>query len=173
MYNIILAYETRHVHIEELNDSRSIGISIYNTIILSGFGLLASFAIKTDPTMTYLLMGSIKVFCVAITICIIFLPKVSQLRKDPEGKNLNVTRRMTVNNRASANSNQSQKLSLKVKCESPQVKKTATAHFEPIIECPAVARDHLMDTLKVNPIEMTEDQASNIALNASSSATDE
>ena len=27
--------------------------------------------------MTYLLMGAIKVFCVAITICVIFLPKVT------------------------------------------------------------------------------------------------
>ena len=93
--DVYLAYETRHVHIEELNDSRSIGISIYNTIILSGFGLLASFAVKSDSSMHYLLLTAIKVFCVAITICVIFLPKIAQLYKDPEGKNLNVTRRLT------------------------------------------------------------------------------
>ena len=91
----VSAYETRQVHIEELNDSRNIGISIYNTIILSGFGVLASFAIKADVSMQYLLMSSIKIFCVAITVCIIFLPKIRQLRKDPDGVNFNVTRRLT------------------------------------------------------------------------------
>ncbi|XP_075258877.1 gamma-aminobutyric acid type B receptor subunit 2-like [Convolutriloba macropyga] len=95
LYGAFLAYETRGVHIEELNDSRSIGVSIYNTIILSSFGLLASLAIHTDPSMHYLLLSAIKVFCVAITMCVIFLPKMRQLQKDPEGKNLNVTRRLT------------------------------------------------------------------------------
>ena len=73
------AYETRNVKIEALNDSKNIGMSVYNVFILSCTG--AVFSLLMDPLRneTVFIVTSV---CITVstttTLLIIFTPKVSE-----------------------------------------------------------------------------------------------
>lgn len=76
VFGAFLAWETRHVAIKELNDSKLIGVCIYNVFILSVAGVLTS-SISANPVSSFILIASFIIFCTSITTIVIFAPKVS------------------------------------------------------------------------------------------------
>ncbi|XP_052217128.1 gamma-aminobutyric acid type B receptor subunit 2-like [Dreissena polymorpha] len=48
-FGAFLAWETRRVHIDNLNDSKTIGICLYNVVVLSVVGLVLSLILKDKP----------------------------------------------------------------------------------------------------------------------------
>ncbi|RUS81651.1 hypothetical protein EGW08_010568 [Elysia chlorotica] len=84
-FGCFLAWETRHVSIPALNDSQYIGMSVYNVVIMCVSGAAVSFIIKDMPTQSFVIIGLFIVFCTTITLCLVFLPKIIQLKRNPKG----------------------------------------------------------------------------------------
>ncbi|XP_052271662.1 gamma-aminobutyric acid type B receptor subunit 2-like [Dreissena polymorpha] len=80
-FGAFLAWETRHVHIDALNDSKTIGICVYNVVILSAVELLLSLVLQDKPVV---LLGVTSVCLFAGTLAsemLIFLPKMLAVYK--------------------------------------------------------------------------------------------
>ena len=77
VFGCFLAWETRQVSIPALNDSKYIGMSVYNVVIMCVCGAAVSFVIKDQPTSSYVIIGFFIIFCTTITLCLVFVPKVT------------------------------------------------------------------------------------------------
>ena len=76
-----MAWETRNVTIPALNDSRYIGMSVYNVAVLSIIGAIVAFAV--DGSMHYKAPYAISslclIACTTVTLLLVFVPKVIYL----------------------------------------------------------------------------------------------
>jgi gamma-aminobutyric acid type B receptor len=63
------------VKMEALNDSKLIGVCIYNVLILSVLGTAIGFILDSDPDMSYGFRSGIVLVGVILTIVIMFVPK--------------------------------------------------------------------------------------------------
>ena len=77
----ILSFTSRHhtfrnVNIPALNDSKYIGLSIYNVVIFSALGVPLSYLLADNSGYTYAIVGGLIIFCTTLTLCLLFLPKV-------------------------------------------------------------------------------------------------
>ncbi|XP_064634333.1 gamma-aminobutyric acid type B receptor subunit 2-like [Lineus longissimus] len=86
VFGCFLAWETRHVSIPALNDSKYIGMSVYNTVIMCIAGAAVSVVIQNQLNASFTIIGLFIIFCTSITLCLVFLPKLIQIRKDPKGE---------------------------------------------------------------------------------------
>lgn len=77
VFGCFLAWETRQVSIPALNDSKYIGMSVYNVVIMCVCGAAVSFVIKDQPNAAFIIIGLFIIFCTTITLCLVFVPKVS------------------------------------------------------------------------------------------------
>lgn len=78
-FGAFLAWETRHITIPELNDSKLIGLCIYNVFILCIIGVLLTAVINSDPITSFSLIASFIIFCTTVTIVVLFAPKVREI----------------------------------------------------------------------------------------------
>lgn len=78
IFGCFLAWETREVSIPALNDSKYIGMSVYNVVIMCVSGVPISFIIRDQLDASYLIIGLFIIFCTTITLCLVFVPKVSK-----------------------------------------------------------------------------------------------
>ncbi|XP_072016481.1 gamma-aminobutyric acid type B receptor subunit 2-like [Amphiura filiformis] len=85
IFGAFLAWETRQVTISALNDSKLIGISVYNVIVLCTIGVSVSFVINNDPAILYIFTSCVLLFCTTITLIIVFVPKIISVYKYPDG----------------------------------------------------------------------------------------
>ncbi|XP_072016482.1 gamma-aminobutyric acid type B receptor subunit 2-like [Amphiura filiformis] len=85
IFGAFLAWETRQVTISALNDSKLIGISVYNVIVLCTIGVSVSFVINNDPAILYIFTSCVLIFCTTITLIIVFVPKIISVYKYPDG----------------------------------------------------------------------------------------
>ncbi|CAF0720835.1 unnamed protein product [Brachionus calyciflorus] len=85
IFGCFFAYETRHVTIAALNDSKYIGISVYNVLIMCTAGSAISFIVH-NKNSSFILITLFIFACTTITLCLVFIPKVIQVKKDPIGK---------------------------------------------------------------------------------------
>ncbi|KAL5005108.1 hypothetical protein ScPMuIL_018564 [Solemya velum] len=85
LFGVFLAWETRNVKIPALNDSKNIGLCIYNVFTMSAVGLVITMLIPANQVVAVFLVPCI---CIILsttgTICIIFLPKVVDVLKGHE-----------------------------------------------------------------------------------------
>ena len=77
LYGLFLAYETRNVVYAHLNDSRVIGICVYNVVVLSTIGAFLALILKNEQ---YVELYSALSVCISFpavaTVSLIFIPKV-------------------------------------------------------------------------------------------------
>ena len=66
------------VQVAALNDSKVIGICIYNVVLLSIVGTVVTFTIKDDPSMMYGFNSAVLNAGTMTTTSILFLPKVEK-----------------------------------------------------------------------------------------------
>ncbi|XP_025087523.1 gamma-aminobutyric acid type B receptor subunit 2-like isoform X6 [Pomacea canaliculata] len=85
-FGCFLAWETRHVSIPALNDSKYIGLSVYNVVIMCTCGAAVTFVIKDQPTHSFVIIAVFIIFATTATLCLVFVPKIIQLRRDPKGE---------------------------------------------------------------------------------------
>ncbi|XP_053374069.1 gamma-aminobutyric acid type B receptor subunit 1-like [Mercenaria mercenaria] len=76
-FGAFLAWETRKVKIEVLNDTHEIGLCIYNVVILSAVGLIMTLLMEDKDALVYVITsGCIQIGTTFIEI-VIFVPKVA------------------------------------------------------------------------------------------------
>ena len=76
MFGCFLAWETRQVSISALNDSKYIGMSVYNVVIMCLCGAAISFVISDQPNPSFIIISLFILFSTTITLCLVFVPKV-------------------------------------------------------------------------------------------------
>nr|XP_006814353.1 PREDICTED: gamma-aminobutyric acid type B receptor subunit 2-like [Saccoglossus kowalevskii] len=85
LFGCFLAYETRNVCVDGLNDSKQICVSVYNIVVLCVLGITVNLAVSDNPTLTYGFTAAIIVLCTTFTLCLIFVPKIKMIISDPSG----------------------------------------------------------------------------------------
>jgi hypothetical protein len=65
------------VQVEGLNDSKNIGLCIYNVVVLSVLAVTMGFAVEYQVELSYTLLSGFILAATTLTQCIIFVPKVS------------------------------------------------------------------------------------------------
>lgn len=77
LFGAFLAWQTRKVSIPELNDSRWIGMCIYNVVLLGSLRAILVMGTHQTPEMTYLTDSVIAFIGASVTQYFIFVPKVN------------------------------------------------------------------------------------------------
>ncbi|XP_070531823.1 gamma-aminobutyric acid type B receptor subunit 1-like isoform X2 [Ptychodera flava] len=83
IFGLFLAYETRNMSIKELNDSRFVGMSIYNVVVLCIITAPVTLIIRTQQNATFAFVSLAIIFCCVVTLLLIFVPKVVEIRRNP------------------------------------------------------------------------------------------
>ncbi|ELT90201.1 hypothetical protein CAPTEDRAFT_205658 [Capitella teleta] len=81
IFGAFLAWETRKVKLDALNDSKQIAISIYNVVVLSLLGAVISLAVDDDVNVTYGAISALQIMGTIITINTVFMPKVIAFKR--------------------------------------------------------------------------------------------
>jgi len=77
------AWATRNVHITALNDSKYVGMSLYNVVLLSTTTAVVGYFLQDQHERSYILTSVFILLCVTITLCLVFVPKVLEVARDP------------------------------------------------------------------------------------------
>ncbi|GBP83133.1 Gamma-aminobutyric acid type B receptor subunit 2 [Eumeta japonica] len=81
---VYMAWETRHVKISALNDSKYIGISVYSVVITSASVVVIGSIISERATLVYISITSLILLTTTSTLCLLFLPKIIAIRGKSE-----------------------------------------------------------------------------------------
>lgn len=76
---VYMAWETRHVKIQALNDSQYIGFSVYGAVITSVSVVVLANLISEQVTLAFIIITSIILASTTATLCLVFLPKVNDI----------------------------------------------------------------------------------------------
>ncbi|KAK3101554.1 hypothetical protein FSP39_004432, partial [Pinctada imbricata] len=77
-FGAFIAWETRHISIPSINDSKYIGFCVYNVVVVCALYVpVHTFLSPEDVTLKYVLSSCIVVFATTLVLCILFIPKVN------------------------------------------------------------------------------------------------
>ncbi|XP_063370151.1 gamma-aminobutyric acid type B receptor subunit 2 [Cydia amplana] len=82
VFGAFLAWETRHVSIPALNDSKHIGLSVYNVLIVCITGAPLALVLADHKDALFVLIAIFIIFCTTATLCLVFVPKLLELRRN-------------------------------------------------------------------------------------------
>ncbi|KAI3382081.1 hypothetical protein SNEBB_008077 [Seison nebaliae] len=101
VFGCFLAWETRHVSIPALNDSKHIGLSVYAALVCCVCAAAISLMLRGGTVLptnsnsavnlldaAYLITGGLVLTTTSFTLGVIFTPKILEVHKDPEGKRM-------------------------------------------------------------------------------------
>uniref|UniRef100_UPI00358F6F03 gamma-aminobutyric acid type B receptor subunit 2 n=1 Tax=Myxine glutinosa TaxID=7769 RepID=UPI00358F6F03 len=97
VFGCFLAWETRNVSIPALNDSKYIGMSVYNVGIMCIIGAAVSILTRDQPNVQYCVVALVTIFSSTITLCLVFVPKLITLRTNADAATQNRRFRFTQN----------------------------------------------------------------------------
>ncbi|EEC12945.1 gaba-B receptor, putative [Ixodes scapularis] len=92
-FGCFLAWETRHVSIPALNDSKYVGMSVYNVVIMCSIGAAISFVLRDQQDAAFIIISVFIIFCSTTTLCLVFVPKAGEHRVRATLKPLKKSRR--------------------------------------------------------------------------------
>ncbi|VVC87570.1 unnamed protein product, partial [Leptidea sinapis] len=75
VFGAFLAWETRSVSIPALNDSKHIGLSVYNVLIMCIMGAPIALVLADHKDALFVLIAIFIIFCTTATLCLVFVPK--------------------------------------------------------------------------------------------------
>ncbi|XP_022239311.1 gamma-aminobutyric acid type B receptor subunit 1-like isoform X2 [Limulus polyphemus] len=84
IFGIFLAYETRSVKIKQLNDSRLVGMSIYNVVVLCLITAPVTLVISSQQDATFAFVALAIIFCSFLSMALVFVPKIIELVRRPK-----------------------------------------------------------------------------------------
>ncbi|GAB6027475.1 Gamma-aminobutyric acid type B receptor subunit 1 [Chamberlinius hualienensis] len=84
IFGIFLAYETRSVTIKQINDSRLVGMSIYNVVVLCMITAPVTMVISSQQDASFAFVSLAIIFCCFLSMALIFMPKVIDLVRHPQ-----------------------------------------------------------------------------------------
>jgi len=76
VFGCFLAWETRNVSIAALNDSKYIGLSVYNVVITCAAGVPVSLLVGDRPDSAFVIIALFVIFSTTTTVGLVFGPKV-------------------------------------------------------------------------------------------------
>lgn len=85
IFGAFLAWETRKVSIPALNDSRHVGLSVYNVAIMCICGAAVALVLVDHQDAMFLIIGVFVLFCSTATLWLVFVPKIVELKRNPGG----------------------------------------------------------------------------------------
>lgn len=77
VFGLFLAYETRSIKVKQINDSRYVGMSIYNVVVLCLITAPVAMVIASQQDASFAFMALAVIFCCFLSMLLIFVPKVS------------------------------------------------------------------------------------------------
>lgn len=81
LFGVFLAWETRNVHYAELNDSKNIGLAVYNILVFSALSVTAEFVLNEQEFATKRIFNNLLMYlCTSMVLTLVFLPKVYIVR---------------------------------------------------------------------------------------------
>lgn len=83
IFGIFLAYETRSIKIKQLNDSRLVGMSIYNVVVLCLITAPVTLVISSQQNATFAFVALAIIFCCFLSMALIFSTKIIELLRRP------------------------------------------------------------------------------------------
>merc|ERR1719412_449894 len=86
---MFLSYETRSVKLKQINDSRLVGMAIYNVAILCMITAPVMLVIGNQQNAAFCFVSLANVFCCYLSMALIFIPKITFIRQhahDPREK---------------------------------------------------------------------------------------
>lgn len=81
IFGAFLAWETRNVSIPALNDSKHIGLSVYNVFIMCVMGAAIALVLSDQKDAVFVLISIFIMFCTTVTLILVFVPKVKYYQK--------------------------------------------------------------------------------------------
>ncbi|XP_022781204.1 gamma-aminobutyric acid type B receptor subunit 2-like isoform X3 [Stylophora pistillata] len=78
LFGVFLAWETRNVHYAELNDSKNIGVAVYNILLFSGLSITTEFVLS-NYNAKRIFNNSLIHLCTTMVLGLVFLPKITSL----------------------------------------------------------------------------------------------
>lgn len=87
-FGLFLAWETRKVNIPALNDSKYIGMSVYNVFVLSiiCFIVMLAFEESMYYKAPYAILALCLIVATTVTLLLVFIPKIFQFYRDDEAQ---------------------------------------------------------------------------------------
>lgn len=79
LFGLFLSYETRSVKLKQLNDSRLVGMSIYNVVILCLITGPVSLVMNNQVNSHFAFISLAIIFCCFLSMALIFTPKIAEL----------------------------------------------------------------------------------------------
>lgn len=76
VFGLFLAYETRSIKVKQINDSRYVGMSIYNVVVLCLITAPVAMVIASQQDASFVFMALAVIFCCFLSMLLIFVPKV-------------------------------------------------------------------------------------------------
>lgn len=90
IFGVFLAWETRNVTYPSLNDSKNIGLAVYNVFMFSCLAIVTEFVV-TYPPLQILVVRCIVFVGTTSTISLLFVPKILRLGKQNQIDSMSVT----------------------------------------------------------------------------------
>uniref|UniRef100_A0A0R3RG66 Gamma-aminobutyric acid type B receptor subunit 2 n=1 Tax=Elaeophora elaphi TaxID=1147741 RepID=A0A0R3RG66_9BILA len=87
-----LAWETRQVNVPALNDSKYIGMSVYSVVVTCLLGLPLVYILKDRVNEAHILGSLFIIICTTLILCLVFVPKIVELLRNPQGTELRYRR---------------------------------------------------------------------------------
>lgn len=86
MFGLFLSYETRSIKVKQINDSRYVGMSIYNVVILCLITAPVTMVIASQQDASFAFVSLAIIFCCFLSMALIFVPKVIEVIRHPKDK---------------------------------------------------------------------------------------
>uniref|UniRef100_A0A1A9ZMX7 G-protein coupled receptors family 3 profile domain-containing protein n=1 Tax=Glossina pallidipes TaxID=7398 RepID=A0A1A9ZMX7_GLOPL len=84
--SVWLAYETRSIKVKQINDSRYVGMSIYNVVVLCLITAPVGMVIASQQDASFVFVALAVIFCCFLSMLLIFVPKVIEIIRHPKDK---------------------------------------------------------------------------------------
>lgn len=86
VFGLFLAYETRSIKVRQINDSRYVGMSIYNVVVLCLITAPVTIVIASQQDASFGFVALAILFCCFLSMALIFVPKVIEVIRHPKDK---------------------------------------------------------------------------------------
>ncbi|XP_078044980.1 gamma-aminobutyric acid type B receptor subunit 1 isoform X1 [Augochlora pura] len=86
VFGLFLAYETRSIKVKQINDSRYVGMSIYNVVVLCVITVPVTMVIASQQDASFAFVALAIVFCCVLSMALIFVPKMIEVISHPKDK---------------------------------------------------------------------------------------
>ncbi|XP_076280311.1 gamma-aminobutyric acid type B receptor subunit 1 isoform X1 [Lasioglossum baleicum] len=86
VFGLFLAYETRSIKVKQINDSRYVGMSIYNVVVLCLITAPVTMVIASQQDASFAFVALAIIFCCFLSMALIFVPKMIEVIRHPKDK---------------------------------------------------------------------------------------